>query len=33
VESNVARLLVGGRIARRRRVKRAALVRFLRNRD
>ena len=33
VERQLARLLVGGRVVRRRRARRAALVRFLRNRD
>ena len=33
VERQVARLLVGGRVVRRRRARRAALVRFLRNRE
>jgi hypothetical protein len=33
VEHHLARLLVGKRIVRRRRTRRAALVRFLRNRD
>jgi len=33
VERQLARLLVGGRVVRRRRTRRAALVRFLRNRD
>ena len=33
VERQLARLLVGGRVVRRRRARRAALVRFLRNRE
>jgi hypothetical protein len=33
VERPLARALVGGRMIRRRRARRAALVRFLRNRD
>jgi len=33
VERQVARLLIGGRAVRRTRARRAALVRFLRNRN
>ena len=32
-ERQLARLLVGGRVVRRRRTRKAALARFLRNRD